>query len=120
MHRLQTVLTELWDDYLELQHELASTVVIVNPPRKGSTMSGDHKVKQDSDYVSRVDPSVVESFLQEFGKPPTPSKAAYKATIAHRQPVTIGQDMPLAPATYGFADKNAVDNWLEQALDSPT
>jgi len=31
----------------------------------------------------------------------------------------MAQDMPLAPATYGFADKAAVDQWFEKAFDTP-
>lgn len=81
-------------------------------------MSGDHKVQQDKDYVSKVDPAVVAAFLKEFGTPPTASKAAYQAIIAHRHPVTIAQDMPLAPTVYGFADRASVDGWLERALDA--
>lgn len=97
---------------------------------KGNKM-GQHHPKQDKDYVSKVDPAVVTAFLNTYGKPPTASKTAYRQTISRHPdgwsggkrepiPVTIGQDMQLAPTTYGFADRGAVDNWLEQALDSPT
>jgi len=88
---------------------------------------GQHHVRQDKDYVSVIQQADVDAFLSAHGKPPTPSQAAYQAVIAHRtsttesggKRTTIGQDMPLAPTRYGFADRQAVDAWLELALDSP-
>ena len=99
---------------------------------KGTKMGhgGQHHVKQDKDYVSKVDPSIVNNFLTKFGKPPVANRAAYQAaTSIHpdgfargQGPIktTIAQDMPLAPTVYGFADKNAVDQWFELAFDTPT
>ncbi len=101
-------------------------------------MSGNHHQLQDKDYVSKVDPAVVAAFLKRFGTPPVANRDAYNATESRHPdgytaaavtrgrhtavppiPVTIGQDMPLAPATYGFADKAAVDAWFELAFDTP-
>ncbi len=88
-----------------------------------------HQVQQNKDYVSKVDPAIVATFLKTFGKPPVANRAAYQeASSIHpagfpaghgpMQP-TMAQEMPLVPATYGFADKNAVDAWFEKAFDTP-
>jgi hypothetical protein len=101
-------------------------------------MPGQHHVLQDKDYVSKVDPAVVAAFLKRFGSPPVANRDAYNATQSRHPdgysapvvtmglhtgvpPMTylIGQDMPLAPATYGFADRNAVNQWFERAFDTP-
>ena len=101
-------------------------------------MSGNHQVRQDKDYVSRVDPAVVAAFLKRFGKPPVANRDAYNMTQSRHPdgysapavtigrhtgvppiPVMICQDMPLAPTVYGFADKAAVDQWFELAFDTP-
>lgn len=101
-------------------------------------MSGNHQVRQDNAYVSRVDPAVVAAFAKQFGKPPVANRDAFNATIS-RHPagysapavtvgkhtgvppmaVTMSQDMPLAPALYGFANKAEVDQWFEKAFDTP-
>jgi len=93
----------------------------MNPPHKGAKQGN---VRQDANYVSKIDPARVAAFLAQFGKPPVANRAAYNASQAYphpRKPTdhSISQDMPLAPTVYGFADRNAVDGWFEKAFDTP-
>lgn len=95
-----------------------------NNLKRKTKMSGDHKVQQDANYVSKVPAYVVAAFLAG-GKPPVANRVNYDAT-QKRHPsteagksITIGQDMPLAPAVYGFDNKVAVDQWFEKAFDTP-
>ncbi len=84
-------------------------------------------VQQDKNYVSKVDPAIVDAFLKTFGKPPVANQAALKESQSRRPAgntgaplqTTMSQDMPLAPTTYGFADKAATAAWFEKAQDTP-
>ena len=91
-------------------------------------MTDQHKVQQDQAYVSVIPQPVVDAFLKEFGKPPVANKAALAAAqkkpakdpaVPENKRISISQDMPLAPATYGFADKAAVQDWFQKAFDTP-
>ena len=105
----------------------AAPEAVFSSAQKGGSVSKGARggnVRQDSDYVSVIDSARVDAFLKQFGKPPIANRAAYDVASAFPHPRTpesksIAQDMPLAPAVYGFADKQAVDGWFEKALDTP-
>lgn len=81
-------------------------------------MTGQHKIRQDKDYVSVVKDEDVATFRAM----PDGTFAKYQYSVKFRQgkPGTSGegkfvkivQDMPLSPATYGFKDKEEANAWI--------
>ena len=78
-----------------------------------SYIMGNHKVRQDKDYVSRV----TQADFWAFQAIPDMTHAKFVAAVHPRKGtdgkgVTIAADMVLAPARYGFADRAAAQKWL--------
>ena len=76
-------------------------------------MTGAHQVKQNKNYVSRVTPADVATFMAMKDG----SFAKYQDSVRFRvgtdgKMVKIVQDMPLSPATYGFKDAAEANAWI--------
>ena len=76
-----------------------------------------NKVKQDSAYVSNVTQADVDAFKALPGVTVADKNAQFVFIVKGRlgvdgKPVKISEDMVLAPARYGFADKAAAQVFI--------